>query len=163
MVGIPSQLGLTLSSWMPLSTQCWMVQLHAACSMLHAACSMRHAPCRMPHGVAACSYCGGGPGALVSVGYHEFIIHSAIKFQRSKMFLPRSLVKIVGSLCDRQVAYSASDRQCSSYESCVSRAVSSHSSHHPQEVLLAQFSLYVHKGGLKSHSFHLWLVYNMEL
>ena len=24
------------------------------------------------------------------------------------------------------------------------------SSHHPQEVLLAQFSLYVHKGGLKS-------------
>ena len=26
-------------------------------------------------------------------------------------------------------------------------AVSSHSSHHPQEVLLAQFSLHVHKGG----------------
>ena len=26
--------------------------------------------------------------------------------------------------------------------------MSSHSSHHPQEVLLAQFSLYVHKGGL---------------
>ena len=33
------------------------------------------------------------------------------------------------------------------------RAVSSHSSHHPQEVLLAQFSLYVHNGGLKPHSF----------
>ena len=29
------------------------------------------------------------------------------------------------------------------------------SSHHPQEVLLAQFSLYVHKGGLKPASFHL--------
>ena len=28
------------------------------------------------------------------------------------------------------------------------------SSHHPQEVLLAQFSLYVHKGGLKPDSFH---------
>ena len=27
--------------------------------------------------------------------------------------------------------------------------------HHPQEVLLAQFSLYVHKGGLKPNSFHL--------
>ena len=27
-------------------------------------------------------------------------------------------------------------------------------SHHPQEVLLAQFSLYVHKGGLKPDSFH---------
>ena len=26
--------------------------------------------------------------------------------------------------------------------------------HHPQEVLLAQFSLYVHKGGLKPDSFH---------
>ena len=25
---------------------------------------------------------------------------------------------------------------------------------HPQEVLLAQFSLYVHKGGLKPDSFH---------
>ena len=33
-------------------------------------------------------------------------------------------------------------------------AVSSHSSHHPHEVILAQFSLYVHTGGLKSHSFH---------
>ena len=40
------------------------------------------------------------------------------------------------------------------FESCVWRDVSSHSSHHPQEVLLAQFSLYVHKGGLKPHSFH---------
>ena len=27
-------------------------------------------------------------------------------------------------------------------------------SHHLQEVLLAQFSLYVHKGGLKPDSFH---------
>ena len=33
--------------------------------------------------------------------------------------------------------------------------MSSQSSHHPQEVLLAQFSLYVHKGGLKPDSFHL--------
>ena len=29
-----------------------------------------------------------------------------------------------------------------------------HSSHHPQEVLLAQFSLYVHKSGLEPDSFH---------
>ena len=34
---------------------------------------------------------------------------------------------------------------------CVWRTVSSH---HPQEVLLAQFSLYLHKGGLKPDSFH---------
>ena len=32
------------------------------------------------------------------------------------------------------------------------------SSHHPQEVLLAQFSLYVHKGGLKPDSFHFLLL-----
>ena len=67
------------------------------------------------------------------------------------MFLPHPRVKvsIVGSLRDREVACSASDRQGSNFESCVWRTVSSQSSHHPQEVLLAQFSLYVHKGGLK--------------
>ena len=35
--------------------------------------------------------------------------------------------------------------------------MSSQSSHHPQEVLLAQLSLYVHKGGLKPDSFHFCL------
>ena len=72
------------------------------------------------------------------------------------MFLPHPRVKvsIVGSLRDREVACSASDRQDSNFETCVWRAVSSQSSHHPQEVLLAQFSLYVHKGGLKPDSFH---------
>ena len=72
------------------------------------------------------------------------------------MFLPHPRVKvnIVGSLRDREVACSASDRQGSNFESCVWRTVSSHSSHHPQEVLPAQFSLYVHKGGLKPDSFH---------
>ena len=72
------------------------------------------------------------------------------------MFLPHPRVKvsIVGSLRDREVACSASDRQGSNFDSCVWRAVSSQSSHHPQEVLLAQFSLYVHKGGLKPDSFH---------
>ena len=76
--------------------------------------------------------------------------------KETKMFLshPRVKVSIVGSLRDREVACSASDRQCSNFESCVWRTVSSQSSHHPQEVLLAQFSLYVHKGGLKPDSFH---------
>ena len=69
------------------------------------------------------------------------------------MFLPHPRVKvsIVGSLRDREVACSASDRQGSNIESCVWRAVSSQSSH---PVGLAQFSLYVHKGGLKPDSFH---------
>ena len=74
-------------------------------------------------------------------------------FKETKMFLlhPRVKVSIVGSLRDREVACSASDRRGSNFESCVWRTVSSH---HPQEVLLAQFSLYVHKGGLKPDSFH---------
>ena len=76
--------------------------------------------------------------------------------KKQKMFLPHPRVKvsIVGSLRDREVACSASDRQGSNFESCVWRTVSSQSSHHPQEVLLAQFSLYVHKGALKPDSFH---------
>ena len=76
--------------------------------------------------------------------------------KETKMFLPHPRVKvsIVGSLRDREVACSSSDRQGSNFESCVWRTVSSQSSHHPQEVLLAQFSLYVHKGGLNPDSFH---------
>ena len=76
--------------------------------------------------------------------------------KETKLFLPHPRVKvsIVGSLRDREVACSASDRQGSNFESCVWRTVSSQSSHHPQEVRLAQFSLYVHKGGLKPDSFH---------
>ena len=76
--------------------------------------------------------------------------------KETKLFLPHPRVKvsIVGSLRDREVACSALDRQGSNFESCVWRTVSSQSSHHPQEVLLAQFSLYVHKGGLKPDSFH---------
>ena len=76
--------------------------------------------------------------------------------KETKMFLPHPRVKvsIVGSLRDREVACSASDRQGLNFESCVWRTVSSQSSPHPQEVLLAQFSLYVHKGGLKPDSFH---------
>ena len=76
--------------------------------------------------------------------------------KETKMFLPHPRVKvsIVGSLCDREVACSASDRQGSNFESCVWRTVSSQSSHHPQEVLLAQFSLYVHEDSLKPDSFH---------
>ena len=76
--------------------------------------------------------------------------------ETKKKFLPHPRVKvsIAGSLRDREVACSASYRQGSNFESCVWRTVSSQSSHHPQEVLLAQFSLYVHKGGLKPDSFH---------
>ena len=84
----------------------------------------------------------------------------------TKMFLPHPRVKlsIVGILRDREVACSASYRQGSNFESCVWRTVPSNSSHHPQEVLLAQFGLYVHKGGLKPGSFNsFWYYINFAI
>ena len=103
---------------------------------------------------------GGGPRVVVSTAaFHARVWGSVPGFgglKETKMFLPHPRVKvsIVRNLRDREVACSASDRQGSNFESCVWRTVSSQSSHHPQEVLLAQFSLYVHKGGLKPDSFH---------
>ena len=103
---------------------------------------------------------GGGPRVVVSTAAFHARVRGSVPglggFKETKMFLPHPRVKvsIAGSLRDREVACSASDRQGSNFESCVWRTVSSQSSHHPQEVLLAQFSLYVHKGGLKPDSFH---------
>ena len=98
-----------------------------------------------------------GPRVVVSTASVRGSVPGLGGLKEAKMFLPHPRVKgsIVGSLCDREVACSASDRQGSNVESCVLRTVSSDSSHYPQEVLLAQFSLYVHKGGLKPDSFHL--------
>ena len=97
------------------------------------------------------SILGGGPRVVVSTAAFHARVRGSVPglggFKETKMFLPHPRVKvsIVGSLRDREVACSASDRQGSNFESCVWRTVSSQSSHHPQEVLLAQFSLYVHK------------------
>ena len=103
---------------------------------------------------------GGGPKVVVSTdAFHARVRDSAPGLgglNETTMFLPHPRVKvsIVWSLRDREVACSASDRQGPNFESCVWRTVSSQSSRHPEEVLLAQFSLYVHKGGLKPDSFH---------
>ena len=103
---------------------------------------------------------GGGPRVVVSTAAFHARVRGSVPglggLKETKLFLPHPRVKvsIVGSLRDREVACSASDRQGSNFESCVWRTVSSQSSHHPQEVFLAQFSLYVHKGGLKPDSFH---------
>ena len=110
---------------------------------------------------------GGGPRVVVSTAAFHARVRGSVPglggLKETKMFLPHPRVKvsIAGSLRDREVACSASDRQGSNFESCVWRTVSSQSSHHPQEVLLAQFSLYVHKGGLKPDSFH--FIYFREL
>ena len=104
---------------------------------------------------------GGGPRVVVSTAAFHARVRGSVPslggLKEIKMFLPHPRVKvsIVGSLRDRELACSASDRQGSNFESYVWRTVSSQSSHHLQEVLLAQFSLYVHKGGLKPDSFFL--------
>ena len=103
---------------------------------------------------------GRGPRVVVSTAAFHARVRGSVSglggLKETKKILPHPRVKvnIVGSLRDREVACSASDRQGSNFESCVWRTVSSQSSHHPQEVFLAQFSLYVHKGGLKPDSFH---------
>ena len=94
---------------------------------------------------------GGGPRVVVCTAAFHARVRGSVPglggFKETKMFLPHPRVKvsIVGSLRDREVACSTSDRKGSNFESCVWRTVSSRSSHHPQEVLLARFSLYVHK------------------
>ena len=111
---------------------------------------------------------GGGPRVVVSTAAFHARVRGSVPglggLKETKMFLPHPRVKvsIVGSLRDREVACSASDRQGSNFESCVWRTVSSQSSHHPQEVLLAQFSLCVHKGGLKPDSFHFILPQGLQ-
>ena len=98
---------------------------------------------------------GGAPRVVVSTtAFHARVWGSFPSFgglKETKMFLPHLLVKlsIVGGIRDREVAYSASDLQ--NFGSSVWRALSSH---HPQEVVLARFSLYVHKSGLKPDSFN---------
>ena len=95
------------------------------------------------------SMAGGGPRVVVSTAAFHARVRGSVPglggLKETKMFLPHPRVKvsIVESLRDREVACSASDRQGSNFKSCVWRTVSFQSSHHPQEVILAQFSLYV--------------------
>ena len=96
------------------------------------------------------------------LGPYRVVVSTAAVHARARglflslMFLPHPLLKlsIVGNLRSGEVACSASDLRGLNFESCVWRAVLSHSSHHPQEVFLAQFSLYVHQGDSKPDSVH---------
>ena len=93
-----------------------------------------------------------GPRVVISTAALHARVRGSVPglggLKGTKMCLPHPRVKrsFVGSLLNREVACSTSDRQGSNFESCVRRTVSSHLSHHPQEVLLAQVSLYVHTG-----------------
>ena len=79
-----------------------------------------------------------GPGAVVKVawkiGDRRFVPAHSQRFS------------FVWSLLDREEACSASNRQVSNFELYIcQQSVPSHSSHHPQDVFLFQFSLYVYK------------------
>ena len=112
---------------------------------------MWHVPLICPHKYSNNSITqkGRGPGAVVKATCFESsksrvrtpLWHSC--FKETKGFFPVHSYRInfVGSLRDREVASSLSDCQGSNYEYCVWTAVSSHSSHHHQEVLLTRFSL----------------------
>ena len=84
---------------------------------------------------------GGGPRVVVSTAAFHARVRGSVPglggLKETKMFLPHPRVKlsIVGSLRDREVACSASDRQGSNFESCVWRTVSSQSSHHPHRFI----------------------------
>ena len=102
-------------------------------------------------------YMGGGPRVAVNTAaFHAetgFVPWSR-RFERNKKyFFP--IHKYCGEpTWPRGTVHGPQTPQGSNFESCVWRAVSSHSSYHPHEVLLTQFNLYVLTGGLKSHSFH---------
>ena len=86
---------------------------------------------------------GGGPRVVVSTAAFHAKARGSVHDLgglKKKMFIshPRVKVSIVGRLRARAPQTA---RARSNFESCVWRTVSSHSSHHPQEVLLAQFSL----------------------
>ena len=83
---------------------------------------------------------GGGPRVVVSTAAFHARVRGSFPglggLKETKLFLRHPLVKlsIVGILCDREVSCSASDLHSLNFESCVWRAVSSHSSYHLQEV-----------------------------
>ena len=67
---------------------------------------------------------GGGPRVVVSTAaFHARVRGSVPGLGGLKMFLPHPRVKVSigGSLRDREVACSASDRQGSNFESCESQ------------------------------------------
>ena len=75
---------------------------------------------------------GGGPRVVVSTAAFHARVRGSVPglggLKETKMFLPHPRVKvsIVGSLRDREVACSASDRQGSNFESCVSQCHLNH-------------------------------------
>ena len=74
---------------------------------------------------SAGGHLGGGPRVVVSTAAFHARVRGSVPglggLKETKLFLPHPRVKvsIVGSLRDREVACSVSDRQGSNFESCV--------------------------------------------
>ena len=86
---------------------------------------------------------GGGPRVVVrTAAFHARVRGSVPGLGGLKKTQNVSSPSTCESQYYGEVACSASDRQGSNFESCVWRTVSSHSSHHPQEVNLQGQPLY---------------------
>ena len=73
--------------------------------------------------------------------------------KRPHVSYPLTRKDSVGCIRDWEVACSTSDHQGSNFKSCIYKAASPDSSHHPQEVILVQFNLmYVQRSGIAPHS-----------
>ena len=81
------------------------------------------------------------------VGDRGFEPNSGLQVSKKQNDSSRSLMKIQycegNSVTERKRAQPQTDKARIFY-SCVWRALSSHSSHYPQEVFLAKFSLYIY-------------------
>ena len=87
-------------------------------------CHLQNSDMWVAHGY---STVGGGPRVVVNTAAFHARVRGSVPglggLKETKLFLPHPRVKvsIVGSLRDREVACSASDRQGSNFESCVWR------------------------------------------
>ena len=80
----------------------------------------------------------------------KFEPHSGLRVSKKQKFLPCSFIKIqyYGEPPRPRGSVLGLRPPGLEFRILCWRAVSSHSSHHSQEVILARFSLYVHKGGM---------------
>ena len=125
--------------------------------------NQQHLYCRLHNGLLGflLGFLGGGPRVVVSTAAFHAGVRGSFPglggLKEAKMFLPHPLVKTqhCGEPPWPRASMLGLRPPGFEFRSCVWRAVSYH---HPQEVLLAGFSLYVHKCGLKPDSFHYFLL-----
>ena len=104
---------------------------------------------------------GGGPRVVVSTAAFHARVRGSVPglggLKETKLFLPHPRVKvsIVGSLRDREVACSASDRQGSNFESCgyeIAKVYLPYLVHHSSGTTMSYLTTHklLHKGLMRS-------------